>query len=151
MIWMISLHWEKSGAKTLPLWRMESFFSKIVQRVELSYVPWIGSRGGAVFAPLFSQCRPRWEIWQVKVHSWSQLPARRSSTLVRNGGVMLRLKWSYLLFHTSQIVDQMRISSQMRQHHSQQAWDYHNPRYLWCDHCWYQLTGVLYCRPKSDK
>ncbi len=35
----------------VPLWRVEPK----VPRVELSYVPLNGSRGGAVLAPLFSQ------------------------------------------------------------------------------------------------
>ncbi len=31
--------------------------TKIVPRVELRYVPWNGSRGGAVWLPFFSQCK----------------------------------------------------------------------------------------------
>ena len=77
---------EKSGAKMAPQWnflekqfhfvKVEPFYVtwyhtekkvepkrlhpgallEIVPRVELSYVPWNGSRDGAVLAPLFSQC-----------------------------------------------------------------------------------------------
>ncbi len=72
---LIMDHWEKKWSqngstlepfwKTVPLWRMEpgvepfcqicqkNVGTKIVAPVELSYVPWNGSRGRIVLAPLF--------------------------------------------------------------------------------------------------
>ncbi len=76
---LLIAHWEKMGSqngsilepfwKTVPLSRVEPFFSlnnrldkhsstgeggtKIVPGVELSYVLWNGSRGGAILAPFF--------------------------------------------------------------------------------------------------